>query len=55
MYYWDHDAEHTPPTYDNIYFIAESFPAFLESIHFQDISADVVKLLIGGKLIQRPH
>jgi hypothetical protein len=45
LYYWDHDAEHSPPTYDNVYFIAESFDAFLNGIHFQDISAEVARAL----------
>jgi len=39
MYYWDHDAEHAPPTYDNVYFIAASFRAFLDSIHDWEIDS----------------
>jgi hypothetical protein len=45
VYSWDHDAEHSPPTYDNVYFIAESSDAFLNGIHFQDISAEVARAL----------
>jgi len=37
VYLWYHDDEHTPPTYNNVYFIAESFAAFLESIHFEEL------------------
>lgn len=38
VYYWDHDAETNPPTFDNVYKVADSFEAFLDSIHFVDIS-----------------
>lgn len=53
VYYWDHDAEHSPATYGNVYFIAESFDAFLDSIHFQDISAEVERAL--GRPIPKPN
>jgi hypothetical protein len=52
VYYWDHDAEHSSPTYDNVYFIAESFDAFLDGIHFRDISAEVARAL--GRPIPKP-
>jgi hypothetical protein len=50
VYFWDHDAEHRPPTYDNVYLVASSFPAFLESIYFEDL-----RDLAGGKLIKGLH
>ena len=53
VYYWDHDNEHSPPSYDNVYLIAETFGEFLDSIHFEDLSAEVEK--IKGKLIKGPH
>src|SRR5262249_17496855 len=28
VYYWDHDAETSPPTYDNIYLISDDFDKF---------------------------
>jgi hypothetical protein len=40
VYIWDHDGEHSPPTYANIYLIAKSFPEFLESLHFRDPLAE---------------
>ena len=46
VYFWDHDNEHSPPTYENMYLIAPSFPEFLESIHFRDLSADIARALI---------
>jgi SMI1-KNR4 cell-wall len=39
VYFWEHDDEHSPPTYDNLYLIAERFDKFLDSIYFEDISA----------------
>jgi SMI1 / KNR4 family (SUKH-1) len=53
VYYWDHDDEHSPPTYRNLYLIAQTFDRFLDSIHFEDISAEVAKSL--GRPVQRPH
>lgn len=53
VYYWDHDDERSPPTYDNIYVIAETFDKFLGSIYFEDISAEVEKSV--SRPIQRPH
>ncbi len=38
VYYWDHDGETDPPTFDNVYKIADSFQGFLDSIHFFDVS-----------------
>jgi hypothetical protein len=37
VYYWDHDNEHWPPSYDNLYMIAETFGEFLDSIHWINI------------------
>jgi hypothetical protein len=45
VYFWDHDAEHIPPTYDNVYLVAESFQQLVDSIYFEDLSAEVAKLL----------
>lgn len=45
VYYWDHDDEHSSPTYRNVYFIASSFPPFLDSIYHRDVSAEVAKVL----------
>jgi hypothetical protein len=36
VYIWDHEKEHSPPTYRNIYKIANSFSAFVESLHYYD-------------------
>lgn len=53
VYFWDHDDEHSPPTYGNIYIISETFAEFLDAIYFEDISAEVAKSL--GKTVSRPH
>ena len=45
VYFWDHDDEHSPPTYANLYLIASSFEEFLDGIYFEDISADVARAL----------
>ncbi len=52
VYFWDHDDEHSPPTYDNIYFVADSFEKFLDSIFYEDLSAEIAKSLgqTGGQL-----
>jgi len=55
VYFWDHDNEYSPPTYDNMYLIAPSFPEFLESIHFRDLSADIARALKGAKIITPRH
>ena len=53
VYYWDHDREHSPPTYDNLFLIAETFDEFLDSIYFEDLSEEIAKSV--GKSVQRPH
>ena len=53
VYFWDHDDEHSPPTYGNLYLIAETFSKFLDGIHFEDLSEEVAKSL--GKPVPRPH
>jgi hypothetical protein len=35
VYYWDHDDEHSPPSYDNVYLIAQTFGEFLDSIYLE--------------------
>jgi SMI1-KNR4 cell-wall len=45
VYYWNHDLETSPPTYDNIYFISDSFDSFLSSLHHRDLSAEIAKSL----------
>ena len=54
-YYWDHEAEYIPPTYDNVYLIAPSFLEFLECILYRDISAEIAELLKDTTVIKRPH
>lgn len=51
--YWDHNNEHSPPSYDNVHLIADTFGDFLDGIHFEDLSAQVKAL--KGKLIKGPH
>jgi hypothetical protein len=51
--FWDHDEEHVPPTYNNVYLIAQTFTNFLESLHFEDLSEEVAKSL--GQPEQRRH
>jgi hypothetical protein len=48
VYIWDHEQEHFPPTYDNIYKIADSFREFIDSIHYYDPleGVDIESLLI---------
>jgi hypothetical protein len=53
VYFWDHDEEHSPPTYENVYLIAETFEKFLNSIYFEDLSEEIAKSV--GRPIQRPH
>lgn len=53
VYFWDHDDEHSPPTYGNLYLIASSFEEFLDSIYLEDISADVARAL--GNSSQSRH
>jgi len=50
VYFWDHEGEHEPPTYDNVYLIADSFEEFLDSIHFWDPleGIDVDSMIIEG-------
>lgn len=48
VFFWDHESEHSPPTYDNIFLIAATFHEFLESMYFQDLSG----LLSEGKVIK---
>lgn len=43
VYFWHHDAEKSPPTYSNLYYISDSFSDFLDSIHFEDLSAEIAK------------
>lgn len=38
VYYWNHDEESQPPTFNNAYKIADSFENFLDSLHFVDLS-----------------
>lgn len=33
VYLWDHVGEHHPPTYENIYKVADSFEEFLDGLH----------------------
>lgn len=53
VYFWDHDEEHSPPTYGNVYLIAETFEKFLNSIYLEDLSGEIEKSV--GRPIQRPH
>jgi hypothetical protein len=53
VHFWDHDNEYSPPGYDNVHFVAESFTKFLDSIYFEDLSEEIAKSL--GKPIQRPN
>lgn len=32
VYFWDHEEESDPPTYDNVYFIAPDFQTFLDTL-----------------------
>lgn len=41
VYYWDYYGEAQPPSYDNVYLIAETFQKFLDGIHFNDPLAEV--------------
>lgn len=45
IYYWDHDAETSAPTYDNLYLISDSFDNFLSGIHHMDLSSEIAKSL----------
>ncbi len=54
VYIWNHDEEHAPPTYQNVYFIAETFEAFVDSIYHEPISEEEIARILG-KPIQRPH
>lgn len=38
VFYWNHDEETEPPTFANVYKIADSFEQFLESLQYVDIS-----------------
>ncbi|CAN5129342.1 hypothetical protein BH10PSE6_BH10PSE6_20890 [soil metagenome] len=53
VYFWDHDEEHSPPTYENVYLIAKTFDSFLDSIYFEDLSEEIAKSI--GRPVQRPH
>ena len=53
VYFWDHDHEHLPPTYANLYLIASSFEEFLDGIYLEDIGADVARAL--GNSSQSRH
>lgn len=33
LYFWDHELEHTPPTYKNTVMLASSFLEFIEGLH----------------------
>lgn len=55
VYFWDHEEEHIPPSYENMYFVAPTFPDFLSSIHFEQMSAEVAKALKGAIVIKRPQ
>jgi len=41
--YWDHEDEHSPPTHDNLFFVARSFEALLESLHHRDMKLEIAK------------
>jgi hypothetical protein len=41
VYYWNYYGETRPPTYDNVYFIAETFQSFLDCLQFHDPLAEV--------------
>jgi hypothetical protein len=45
VYFWDHDREYSPPGYDNVYFVAESFTKFLDSMYFEDLTEEIAKSL----------
>jgi hypothetical protein len=51
VYFWDHEKEHKPPSYQNVHLVAPSFREFLECIHFRDISSEVAAAIRGGKVI----
>jgi cell wall assembly regulator SMI1 len=53
VYFWDHDEEHSPPTYENVYLVAETFEGFLDSFYFEDLSEEIAKSL--GKAFQQHH
>ena len=38
VFYWNHDEETEPPTFANVYKIADSFEHFMESLQYVDIS-----------------
>ena len=41
VYYWNYYGETKPSTGDNVYFIAETFQGFLDSLQFHDPLADM--------------
>lgn len=41
VYFWHHETEKSPPTYGNLYFIADSFTDFLDGIYSEDIGAEI--------------
>jgi hypothetical protein len=45
VYFWDHDNEYSPPGYDNVHFVADSFSKFLDSLYFEDLSEEIAKSL----------
>ncbi|MFO1079345.1 MAG: SMI1/KNR4 family protein [Reyranellaceae bacterium] len=45
VYFWDHDEEGDPRTARNVYFVASSFEEFLESLHDEDLSEEVARIL----------
>ncbi|MES2354414.1 MAG: SMI1/KNR4 family protein [Pseudomonadota bacterium] len=55
VYYWDLYGETQPPSYDNVYPIAETFKEFLDSLHSWDPLAGEED--VKGELIKRdlPH
>jgi len=50
VYFWDHDAEHIPPSYENLHLVSQSFDGFLGSIYYEDISDRVAEALGKNQL-----
>lgn len=48
VFYWDHNGETYPPSFDNVYKIADSFDGFLKSIHSHMETAPPALPVVGG-------
>lgn len=48
IYYWDHDLEHSPPSFENVYEVADSFDGFMDGLFAHEIDKSLLRHAMGA-------